>query len=227
MRRRLLNEPTFFETHGLIQAIDRSSPVILDIGAYDGGEIEEMLACWKTAQIYAFEIDRRAINLFKKRYKKEIRAERVKLVEAAISDTNDRVPFYSSEKRFDTKYGYGTDWAMSGSIRMPKKHLDRWPITFSKPMMVNSVRLDDWCSANIPGITIDLIYADVNGGERELIQGGLDTLQNRTRFFYTEFFDEEIYEGQPGKEWILSALPNFRLTKIVGHNMLLENMALS
>jgi len=224
---RIRPKPNFFRNHKLFEIIGGAEPIILDIGAYDGGEIEEIFECWSKAKVFAFEIDKEAIIKFRTKWSKEIEKGQVVLVEKAVCEELGTTQFFPSLERLDNKYGYGVRWAMSGSINKPKKHLDKWAITFGEPLEVQSTRLDEWCLENLGTKTIDLIYADVNGGERELIEGGLDTLQNRTRLFYTEYFDEEIYEGQPSKDWILSRLTNFELAEIIGHNMLLQNRKLA
>ena len=57
---------------------------------------------------------------------------------------------------------------------------------------------------------IDFIWADVQGAERKMIQGGLQTL-SRTEWLYTEYSDVELYEGQPSLSEILVMLPDWRV----------------
>ena len=114
-------------------------------------------------------------------------------------------------------------WSLSESIKKPKLHKDKWKITFGEAQKVATTTLDSWYNENLSEEIIDLIYADVNGAERELIEGGYSTLTNYTKYFFTEFFDEEIYEGSVNKDWILKKLNNFSLITIDGHNMLLKN----
>jgi hypothetical protein len=71
------------------------------------------------------------------------------------------------------------------------------------------IRLDDWVFTH--GIqSIDFIWADVQGAESDLILGALETLKF-TNFFYTEFSDDEWYEGQINFNSLSSLLPNFEL----------------
>ena len=46
---------------------------------------------------------------------------------------------------------------------------------------------------------IDLIWADVQGAEADLIEGGTEALR-RTRYFYTEYNNQELIRG-PGESW--------------------------
>ena len=69
------------------------------------------------------------------------------------------------------------------------------------------IKLDDWTDQRAIG-PIDFIWADVQGAESDLVMGALKTLE-RTRFFYTEFSDQEWYEGQINFDTLCSLLPNF------------------
>ncbi|MBW8034430.1 MAG: FkbM family methyltransferase [Planctomycetes bacterium] len=218
----------FIRKHGFDKYINKADPIIIDIGVHAGGEIAGMFAMWKSAEIYAFEIDPIAIEAFRKMWETELNDNKTKLtlVESAISDQDGKVEFYRSLCKHDADDGEGTTWAMSGSIKAPKLHLERYNISFADPQAVESVRLDTWYDENLAGKIIDLIWADVNGAEKELILGGLNTLQNRVRYFYTEFYNEEIFEGQPNEDWIRSTLTNFEHVKTIDHNMLLKNVSL-
>ena len=77
-------------------------------------------------------------------------------------------------------------------------------------MEIKTKKLDTWVKENeIP--LIDFIWADVQGAERELIEGGKETLNKKTRYFYTEFSNEELYEDQPTLDEICRLLPNFKI----------------
>ena len=51
-----------------------------------------------------------------------------------------------------------------------------------------------------------------------------DTLA-RTRFFYTECSDEELYEGAPSLHALLDMLPSFEIVKRYDSDVLLRNNA--
>ena len=71
--------------------------------------------------------------------------------------------------------------------------------------------------------SIDFIWADVQGAEENLILGGRETI-NKSHYFYTEYSDRELYEGQVGLDWILNALPNFEVVERFSDDVLLRNM---
>ncbi len=74
-------------------------------------------------------------------------------------------------------------------------HLRRAPwCTFDSGSAVLMRSLDSWASE--AGVDrVDFIWADVQGAEGDVISRGQHTLA-RTRYFDTEYSNEELYEGQ-------------------------------
>lgn len=86
---------------------------------------------------------------------------------------------------------------------------------------MNSCRLDDWCEEY--GVTqIDFIWMDVQGAEADVIAGAAGTL-NKTRFIYTEYSNNELYEGQLSLRSLLKRLPTFDLVARYPGDILLRN----
>lgn len=112
-------------------------------------------------------------------------------------------------------------WHLSGSLRPPKAHLDVHPwCKFETTIEVSVQRLDTWAfSAGISAV--DFIWADVQGAELDLINGGKVTLES-TAFFYTEYALQELYDGQVPLDKIQAALPNHRLVQRFQHDALFE-----
>lgn len=59
----------------------------------------------------------------------------------------------------------------------------------------------------------------------DLIQGGLQALAN-TRYFYTEYANTELYEGQINLAQLLRLLPDFQLVYRFRGDVLLKNKRL-
>ena len=117
------------------------------------------------------------------------------------------------------------DWDYSGSIRKPKLHVQAYPwVKFERTITVPTRRLDTWAKAENLG-QVDLIWADVQGAEVDLIAGGSETLR-RTRYFYTEYSNEELYEGEITLEGILERLPEFEIVHRYQNDVLLRNAGL-
>jgi FkbM family methyltransferase len=135
---------------------------------------------------------------------------------AACGQTTIRVLYLSHT-------AHGRKYTKSSSILQPTGHLSRHPaIQFKGSVEVECIRLDDLATREGIG-QCDLIWADVQGAEAELIHGAADLLM-RTRFFYTEYDDEPQYDGQPSLAEILLMLPGWRVVERYAYDVLLENL---
>ncbi len=113
-------------------------------------------------------------------------------------------------------------WKWSGSIRKPKEHLNVVPeVKFGQPIKVPCWSLDSWFR-QIEIKRIDLIWADVQGAEVDLIKGGQHALSS-TRYLYTEYSNQELYEGQITLAGILELLPDWQVVGAYDSNVLLQN----
>ena len=209
-----------FDLAELPDLIGKDNPVILDVGSNDGGHTLEFLRLFKEPKIYSFEPDPRALE----RFKSKVTDTRVKLLEVAISDTDGTTKFYMSNGLPSPDWAelLPKGWDASGSIRMPKRHLDEAPwCRFDESIIVETKRLDTWFREEGIGM-IDFIWADVQGAEIDLIRGGRCAL-NHARYFYTEYSDDELYQGQIGLKELLKLLPDFALIQRFSHDVLLKN----
>jgi FkbM family methyltransferase len=201
------------------------APLILEIGANDGTHTAQFLGQFPNAQVYAFEPDPRAIAKFKARGPHP----RLQLFEMAIGDEDGEAQFHvSSGMRDDwppeVKIRYPQGWDQSGSLRPPKTHKTVHPwVKFDSTIAVSVRRLDSWAREHAIG-RVDFIWADVQGAEGDLIAGGPETLA-RTRYLYTEYSDEERYDGQPSLSQLLDMLPDFSVLRRYQTDVLLENTA--
>ena len=199
-----------------------NSPIILDIGCYDGNDSIEFLKIFPDAEIYAFDADSRSISLFKN----NINTDKIKLIETAISDTNGYVNFYQSDSDEKRHYEYQNSWSASSSIKKPTNHLKVFPNIFYKnPIKVKSMTLDTWVKKNNLNY-VDVIWADLNGGELDFINGATDILQ-KTKFLFLEFTNTLFEDSLTIKE-VENLLPNFENIGIYDYlgnygNILLKN----
>lgn len=169
-------------------------------------------------KIYCFEPDPRAF----KQLNENVKDSRAKFYQLAISDKTGEIDFHLSSGWPSDWPGTG-EWNMSSSLKKPKNHIAKHPwCKFEKIIKVKTISLDEWVSDNKIE-TIDFIWADTQGAEGELIRGGLNTLNNKVRYFYTEYSNEELYEEELNKNEILKLLPNFKLLRDFGGDLLLEN----
>jgi 2-O-methyltransferase len=206
---------TFPLTHNAIAAlIKKPNPTILEIGCNDGSDTLAFLRVMPQAKIYCFEPDPGAIGRFKKNLGAQL--AKVRLFEIAVSDRTGQIDFHSSGA--DLPDG----WDRSGSIRRPKNHLKRYPwVKFEKTITVGTCRLDDWCAEN--GIKqVDFIWMDAQGAEANVIAGARKILQE-TKFLYTEYSNDELYEGQLSLKNLLARLPSFKVVARYRNDVLLRN----
>lgn len=211
------------------ELLQTDSPVILDIGANDGETTADFLRQFPGARIAAFEPDPRAIRKFKARNSDP----RVHLYETAIGASDGVAyfhvssgipPWATTNPKIEERH-YPEGWDQSGSLRAPKNHGRFWPwVKFESKIIVPVMRLDTsaWVMRLDPESKIDLIWADVQGAEGDLIAGGHRTLQ-RTKFFWTEYSDSEWYEGQPTLRELAAMLPDFEIIRTFPKDVLFWN----
>lgn len=190
--------------------------MMLDIGVNNGDDSFLYLQLMQGLTLFAFEPEPTAIATFKS---KNVFADRCRLFELALGNTIGRAVFHRSSVQ-----GSVGAWNYSGSICKPTGHLTKHPwCEFKNTMPVDVVTLDAWATQHLPTGEIPFIKADVQGAERLLIEGGLTTLK-RVKYFYTEYDDAELYEGQPTLSEILEMAPWFIPMVIFDNNVLLKNV---
>lgn len=205
----------------LRRLIGKKDPVIIEVGANDGHHTRLFLQTFKRAIVHAFEPDERALS----KLRANVYSRRANLYPIAISNTDGKTSFFASGGHPKNWTDDPAGWDGSGSIRRPTGHLEHHPeIIFEEESTVDTMRLDSWASVAQIDV-VDFMWADVQGAERELILGGLETL-SRTRFFYTEYSDEELYEDQIDLAGILQLLPDFTIERKYPSDVLLKNTKL-
>lgn len=165
--------------------------------------------------MYAWEPDPRNVAVIKgKQFG-------IELCEAAVGDRDGFATLYLSTADRDK-------WTQSNSIRKPYAHLAVHPeIRFRETVTVPVVRLDSFFNARGWPSAIDLIWCDVQGSEGDVVIGGAKTLA-RTQFFYTEFDNRELYEGQPSLGQLAALVgKNFVIERIFDNNVLFRNIAMN
>jgi 2-O-methyltransferase len=114
----------------------------------------------------------------------------------------------------------------SGSIRAPKTHFQRFPyVAFGDWIEVECITLDTLAHG---WAMVDFLWADVQGAERDLIEGGQSTLA-RTRYFFTEYCPdgEEWYKGQATYSELIAMLRGWDVVHKWQHDVLLANEELA
>jgi FkbM family methyltransferase len=201
--------------------INGEDPVLLDVGCNNGDDALELIRLFSAGRIWCFEPDPRAIASFKA----AVTDARCTLIEAGLGATCGKADFYMSGGR-PPGWSDLIDWSYSGSIHTPTGHLSVFPwCTFEKTIQVEVMTLDSWFDRMPADSQIDFLWADVQGAEGDLIAGGRRTLE-RTRFFYTEFYDVPMYESQISLRQMQEMLRGWECVGLYGGNALFRNVAL-
>jgi len=196
--------------------------VIFEIGSNVGRDTKRFVEAFPKSMIYCFEPDGRCIIEFNK----VVSSKKVVLTKAAVSNYNGYLDFnLSSGHRPKSKRRGGNHSSVhinSSSIKNPTGHKKKHPwCKYDETVSVETVSLDKWCGDNSIS-KIDFIWADVQGAEKDFILGAINILK-KTKYLYTEYSDNELFENQINGDSILKMLPRFTLEKDYKNNMLLKN----
>jgi FkbM family methyltransferase len=211
------------EIHSFISDNLNPDSVIFEVGVHIGTDTEKIYELSGSNNIYGFEPDPRNIQILEKRNRISIFKE---FCSAALSNEKGSFDFYLSSGNPPEIYedpDMNLEWSASNSLKKPKKHLDvhSW-CKFDYYTKVETLRLDDFCHSR--GIKfIDFIWMDVQGAE-DLVIKGMGDMKPRIRYIYTEFNDDEMYEGSLNMEGILSILGDgWEIIEKYENDVLLEN----
>lgn len=210
--------------------INHNKPVVIEVGACDGAHTNIMCSTIegkgiKDYEFHSFEPSPELTNAFLSRNLKHF--PNLKFVPAAVGATDGVVDFYLSSGEESREGHLKQSFYGSSSIKEPDKCYVYWPDMKFRKIRSKCYRLDTYCTEQNIG-KIDFIWADVQGAEKDMIEGGIETLSN-TRFFYTEISGKDLYEkiGYEGAEGIRSLLPGkWSLVEDYGDDVLFKNESL-
>jgi FkbM family methyltransferase len=192
--------------------ISTASPVILDIGANDGGTSASFLRLFPGGKVYAFEPDPRALSRFKSRIAVgQIDSKNCVLFEGAVSCASGFLPFYQSQGTNPNLQWYETGWDLSGSLKRPLNSAlpDVPSITFESTIQVPVTSLDEW-AVDKHIRRIDLMWIDVQGAELDVLKGATKLL-SQTEFIFLECGEQMAYEGQATLQQLVEQLSRHTL----------------
>lgn len=214
--------------HTIRKLIDRDDPLILELGAHRGYETQKFLTEFPKIRIYCFEPDPRCIAEFKN----NIHNTHCQLIEAAISNRDGFLDLNLSgghnPGKFNRLYRLlyllklqnlcpqsGIDWDYSSSIKQVISHSKQYPwLVFPNAVRVKAIRLDDWVHEN--NIShIDFIWSDIQGAEKDMIEGASETLKN-TDYLYTEYGETSCYPDAMSRDETILILKRHNF-EIISH----------
>ena len=200
---------------------DLDIKVFVEIGMHFGIDTLDFRRMHPEARIISFEPDPRNIQMIKNLGRNKI----CELYEIALSNTNESMDFYlssgDSRGRVPEVILQQNDWSCSSSLKKPTGHLTlhKW-ITFPNKVVVPCCKLDDF--EPLKNIKIDFMWVDVQGAEDLVFSCAQETLKN-TRYVYTEYCNQQLYEGQLNLQEVLKLFPGFRVLIDYGGDVLLQN----
>jgi len=169
---------------------------IIEIGAHNGSDTERLSNLLKPDNFYVFEPDPRN---FKQIEKRDLP---VFVIGAAVSNKNGKANLWMSGGK---PPGRDHEHTASSSILNPAGHIKKHPnYNFDNQMEVDTVTLDKFMSPHTGDI--QFIWCDAQGSEANIIEGAQETLA-RTNFFFCEYSNEELYDGQKKLEEWMRLLP--------------------
>jgi FkbM family methyltransferase len=185
--------------------IKKEDPSIIEIGAHYGEDTLRLAHTFPEAKIYCFEPDPRNITIFKK----HIKEENIFLFELALSNKDGEAEFFLSHQESSgvpSKY----DWISpedynnlqlnnSGASSLKKGYQH----ALASPVTVLTSRFDTWYKNNQLK-EIDFAWIDVQGAEREVVEGMGDRV-NLIKYIWIEY-GEMFYEGAMSKNETISLL---------------------
>ncbi len=177
------------------------NPCIIEVGAHIGTDTVKLSRFINDGKLICFEPDPRNIISLRKLQKKI----QLELVEKAVGKEDGKVTFYQS---FGKKFGVEREITDLSSTKKPMQVKDKHSWVKFVAITVQATTLDNYYELNNLS-AIDLIWADIQGGELDLVLGAQKVLQN-TQLFYFECVmnSVELYAGKPTYEQILSAMPD-------------------
>lgn len=215
-----LGEPAGVRMADLVALVGTPSPTILEIGAHDGTHTLRFFKAFAEPTIHCFEPEPRALERWHRALDQR---SGVYIHAVAVGSQSGRAIFHRSSGRHPGPDGkpMAQGWDYSGSLKAPRRHRELYPaVSFERTMEVPVVSIDDWIQDQEIGV-VDLVWMDVQGAEADVFRGMVHTLP-RVRLIYTEYSNEELYEGQPSLGELLAMLPEFEVVEQFEQDVLLR-----
>jgi len=181
----------------MITSILPQNPIIIEAGAYDGGDTVKLASMWPKGHVFAFEP---VPELYKKVVNTTQGFDNISSYPLALSDKEGTADFFVSSQDTTPDEPYA-----SGSLLAPEKHLVEYPhILFKKKLIIPTTTIDLWANKNNID-HVDFIWLDTQGSELRILKNAIKTLKTvKAVLAEVEFI--EAYKNQPLfteiKEWM-------------------------
>jgi len=214
----------------LLSYVGGNAQLVVECGCQDGRDTVRFLELFPQAQIVCFEPDPRPLERinppgFLARIGDH---PKVRLERSAVSDKEGTATLYrSAGNPPHAPLPKGVDWDASSSLAKPSEHIKRHPwcrFPPDKRIEVKTSTLDLWYYL-LGNMVCDLLWVDVQGGQRALILGGAQFLA-RTRWIYIECHCVPMYAGEPTQDELVKMFAPLQFTPVAlyeNYNFLFRN----
>lgn len=169
------------QVRNIINKLFSDNLIILEVGAYTGGDTVKAAKLWPKATIYAFEP---VSELFSQLQSNCQHFSNVHCYSVALNDTTGKAKMYVSSG--------GSN--MSSSLLRPKDHLKYHPdVFFTRTIEVETKNLDEWAKQNNVD-HVDVMWLTMQGSEIEMLKAAPEILKT-VKVIYTEVHKYEVYAG--------------------------------
>jgi FkbM family methyltransferase len=171
---------------------------VISIGARRGEEIDYFHTISKDINVYLFEPDYKNYSFLLWKYSSNSKCH---IYQIAISDKDTIAELHIDTKSHD-----------SSSLKFPTDKIKQFR-KFGRIEKVMQCRMDTWYA--LSGLKkVDLIWVDIQGNEKEFINGATEILKN-TSYLYTEYGQSDWYENQSYLDDIIYLLhPTYEIVDI-------------
>jgi FkbM family methyltransferase len=187
----------------LLSFFGKNDPVVFfDIGANTGQTIDYITKLFPNASIFSFEPTPR---VFRELYEKYEGTKNVYLFDIALAESNGRLDFYTSDFSPTNSCLQPNDALYGGCYPEIKEALSD-----TKTIQVDALTLDSWYAEYFADSEkVDIVKIDVQGFEYNVLQGGMQTLREKTKMLYLEVQYLEFYKN---------AVPFYKIFELLYEN---------
>lgn len=184
--------------------------VIADLGAHEGEDTAWMLEVVADKNPIAILVEPDEVNFEK--LARNLSGTSCFFFKAAIANYDGECYFWENR---DSGGGFG-------SIYNPVP--GQLSVDYSKFKKVGPVKCltFDTLFQQVPIDHIDLLWVDLHGAEKDMIQCGQHALKH-TKYLFMEAVDTRLYEGSATADELLAMLPGWTLLRKFPWNLLLQN----
>lgn len=207
------------------------SPIVLELGACDGWHTDIMCRIIKQLgiqnyQFHSFEPSSELASQVLSRNASHF--PNLRFVPAAVGNVDGTIEFHISSGTETRPDVHKQNFYGSSSIKSPDRCTEYWPDMKFRTAKCKCYRLDTYCEQ--AGIQkVDFIWSDIQGAERDMIEGGQKILSN-TRYLYTEISGGNLYKdtGYENANDLIALLPGkWEMVEDYGYDVLLRNVSLT